>query len=127
MTTIRVPCRNVRRHGGAHAVGEDGGLVGGRRGLALGDRLGLDDFQRHALRQLDGNRSDVVQRQLDRHVLLQIRRGVADDILGHLDLVVGLGVHEVEAVSVFIEVVEIVILDGRLLHLVGGLVALGNL
>ncbi len=46
---------------------------------------------------------------------------------GHLDLIVGLGVHEVEAVGVFVEVVEVVVLDGRLFDLVGGLVALGNL
>ena len=45
----------------------------------------------------------------------------------HLDLVVGLVVHEVEAVGVLVEVVEIVVLDGRLLDLVGGLVALRNL
>ena len=46
---------------------------------------------------------------------------------GHLDLVVVLGVHEMEAVGVLIEVVEVVILDRRLLDLVGGLVALRNL
>src|SRR5260370_114281 len=42
------------------------------------------------------------------------------------ELIVGVGIHEVEAVGVFIEIVEVVILDGRLLDLVGGLVALGN-
>src|SRR5258706_2425565 len=67
-----------------------------------------------------------MQRKLDGHVFLQIRRGTADDVLGHLDLIVGVGVHEVEAVGVFIEIVEVVILNGRVLDLVGGLVALGN-
>ena len=127
MTTIRVPAADMRRHRGAHAVGEDSGLVGGRCGLALGDRLGFHHFQRRALRQLDRDRVHVVQRQLHGHVLLQIGRGRADDFLGDLDLIVGLGIHEVEAVGIFVEVVEIVILDGRLLDLVGGLVALRNL
>ena len=31
-----------------------------------------------------------------------------------------------KAVGIFIEIIEVVILDGRLLNLVGGLVALGN-
>jgi hypothetical protein len=33
----------------------------------------------------------------------------------------------VKAVGIFVEIVEVVVLDGRLLHLVRGLVALGNL
>ncbi len=68
-----------------------------------------------------------MKRQLDGHVLLQIGRGRADHILRHLDLVVVIGIHEVKAVAIFVQIVEIVILDGRLFHLVGGLVALGNL
>src|SRR5262249_53271644 len=63
----------------------------------------------------------------DRHVFLQVRRATADDVLGDLDLVIGLGVHEVKAVAILIEVVEIAVLDGGLLDLIGGLVALGHL
>src|SRR5215467_12093124 len=58
---------------------------------------------------------------------MQIGRGASHDILGDLDLVVGLGVHEVEAVAIFIEIGEIALLDGRLLDLVSGLIALGDL
>jgi hypothetical protein len=67
-----------------------------------------------------------VQRQLHGHVFLQIRRRGADDVLRHLDLVVIVIVHEVKAVGVLVEVVEILVLDGRLLHLVRGLVAFGD-
>ena len=65
---------DMPRYRAAHSVGEDGGLVGRRRGLALGDRLGLHDFQRRALWHLNRNRHHVVQRELHRHVFLQIRR-----------------------------------------------------
>src|SRR5260370_1064382 len=55
-----------------------------------------------------------------------MRGGTADDVLGQLDLIVGVGIDEVEVVGVFIEIVEVVIVNGRLRDLVGGLVALGN-
>jgi hypothetical protein len=48
-------------------------------------------------------------------------------VLRHLDLVIVLGVHEMKAVSILIEICEIAFLDGRLLDLIGGLVALGDL
>src|SRR6202021_3919360 len=53
--------------------------------------------------------------------------GGADDVFGHLDLIVVVIVHEVEAVGVLVKVIEILILDRGLLDLVRGLVALGNL
>src|SRR5947209_9272740 len=118
---------NMRGDGGLDAVGEDGRLVGGRRGLALGNGLGFDQLEGAALRHVDRHRHHVVQRQLDLHILLQIGRGGADDVLRYLHLVVGLGVHEMEAVGIFVEVIEIVVLDGRLLDLVGGLVAFRDL
>ena len=69
------------------------------------DRLGLDDLERHALRQLDRDRHALVQAEHAGHALLQVDRLVADHVLGHADLLVGLGVHEVEALVVLVEVV----------------------
>ena len=46
---------------------------------------------------------------------------------GTSNLVVGFSVHEVKAIGIFVQIVEVVILDGRLLNLIGGLVAFGNL
>src|SRR5579871_3459747 len=78
------PCPNCNmwRYAGANAVGEHGGLVGGGGGLALGHRLGLDDFKGHALRQLQRDHIRVVERELHGHVLLQVGGGIADDVLG---------------------------------------------
>ncbi|MGY3459223.1 hypothetical protein ACVWW5_004673 [Bradyrhizobium sp. LM3.4] len=68
-----------------------------------------------------------MRRQFDRHALLKIGRGVADHVLGHLDLVIGLRVHEVEALTIFIEEGEVALFDRGLLDLIGGLVALRDL
>ena len=53
---------DVRRHLGADAVRQHSRLVRGGGGLPLGHRLGFDDLQGRALRQLDGDRIHVVQR-----------------------------------------------------------------
>src|SRR6185437_16208307 len=121
------PHGNMRRYGGADPVRKHGGLIGRRGGLALGDGLRVHDFQGGALRQRHGDRVHVVERQLHDHVLLQIGGRVADDILRHLDLVVGLGIHEVEAVAIFVEIIEIALFHRGLFDRVGGLVALGDL
>src|SRR4051794_13633963 len=112
---------------GAHAIGQDGRLVGGRGGLALGDGLGVHDFQGRALGHLDGDWNDAVQRKLHGHIFLQVRRGRTDHIFRNPHLVVVLRVHEVKAIGIFVQIVEVVILDGRFLNLIGGLVAFGNL
>src|SRR3954451_6552699 len=98
-----------------------------RRRSGPWSRAGLDHFERHPPRQRDRHHIDVVRRQFDRHALLKIGRGVADDVFGHLDLVIGFRVHEVETVTVFIEIGEVALFDRGLLDLVGGLVALGDL
>ena len=124
---MRVPGADMRRHHDARAVGKLGRLVGRGRGLALHRRLGLDDLQRHARRQLDADRRLVEDRQDDLHPFLQPLRLIADDVGGNLDLVVGLGVHEVIAVGVGIEEVVILVLDEGALDLLGGLEAVGHL
>ena len=63
-------------------------------GLALHRRIGLDHFQRHPLGQLDGDRHAVVEAEANRHVLLEVGRLVADDVLRHGDLLEILAVHE---------------------------------
>ncbi len=62
-------------------------------------------------------------------VMFSCRYGAcdADHVLGDQELVVVLVVHEVETVTIFIEVVEIAVLDERAFDLIGGLVASGDL
>ena len=61
--------------------------------------------------------------KLDLHAFLQIGGHVADDIRLQRDLVVGLVVHEMEAVAVLIEVGIFHFLDMGAFDLIGGLVA----
>ena len=63
----------------------------------------------------------VEDRQNDLHAFLKPLGLVADHVGRDLDLVIGVGVHEVIAVRVSIEEVEILVLDERALHLLGGL------
>ena len=127
ITTIRVPAPMMRRHHGADAVRQHGGLVGRRRGLPLGDRLGVDDLQRHALRQLDRDRVALVHAEHHLHLGLQIGGAVADDVLRHRDLVEIFHVHEMEAVAIAVEELVFPVLDVGALDLLGGPVALRGL
>ena len=69
----------------------------------------------------------VVGREHHGHAFLEIGLLVADDVLRHDDLVVGLRVHEVEALAVLVEEGVLAILHEGALDLLGGAVALGDL
>jgi hypothetical protein len=73
---------------------------GRRRGLALHDRVGLDESHDHGLRQVhgDGIAFDVVNR--DFHVVLEEIRLVADRLARQIELLVRFLLHEGEHVAV---------------------------
>ncbi len=64
---------------------------------------------------------------MQRHAFLQIGGLFADHIGRHAHLIVGVGVHEVEAVTVLKQVIVVVVLDKGALDLFGGLVTIGGL
>ena len=127
MTTMRVPGADMRRHHRADAVREHRRLVGRGGRLALHRRLGLDDLERHPLRQLDRDRVALEDREHAGHALLEVDRLVADHVARDGDLLVALRVHEDVVVAVLVEVGVLAVLDEGALDLLGGLVALRRL
>src|SRR5262245_11784337 len=62
---------DVRRHHHADAAFDDGGLVGGRGGLALDHGVRFGDGEHDALGQLDADRRALVERYGHFHAVLQ--------------------------------------------------------
>lgn len=117
----------MRRHGAFHTIGQQRRLVGRGRRLALGDWLGLHDFENDALRQFHGNRRVVEDGDFALHVFLQVSGLIADNVLRHLQLFIVFLVHEDEIVAIVIEIGVVAMVDLRLFHLIGRLVTLGRL
>ena len=114
----------MRRDHDANTIRQNCRLVGARRGLALHDRLGLDDLERHALGQGNGDRAAVEHQQVTLHVLVEIVGVVSEHGGRHSDLLVVFGVHE-DVVGVVLEQVGVHhLLDKGALQLVGCLVRL---
>ena len=124
---MRSPDRDEGRHQHADAVFEHGRLVGGGRGLALHDRIGFGDGQRHLVGQRDADRPLVVKLDGDHHAVLQEGGAVADEILLQLELLVAFGVHEHQRVALLVEEGEILLLQPDLLDRLGGAEALVEL
>src|SRR5207244_10994468 len=82
-----------------------------------------DDLERYALRQFDGDRYAVEQRDHAFHVFLKIGGAVADEIGGQMYLLEIVRIHEHIFISVLIEIVERKRIDEGPFHLVGRLVA----
>jgi hypothetical protein len=113
----------MRRHHHAQPVRGHRRLVAGRGRLPLHHRLGLGDLDGDLLRHLDGDRHALVGLQIAAHAFLQVDLVAAHHILGHGDLFVGFGLHEVEALAILIEEVVFALVHGGLFHLIGGLPA----
>src|SRR5581483_5527767 len=77
--------------------------------------LGVLDRQHDTLRHLQADALVVVQQDLVRLAVLHEVDLVADDARVHLDLVVVVGIHEVEDVAVAVEVLEVLRVDVVLL------------
>ena len=99
------------RHQDAHAILKLRGFVGGRRGLALHDRVSLDHFERDLLRDGDADRLAFMALHRDLHALLQEGRALLQELLGKLDLVVGVHVHEHEHVALLVEELIVVLFE----------------
>ena len=117
----------MRRHHDARAIGNLGRLVRRRGRLAFHRRFRLDDFERHAGGQLNGNRHAVEQRQNDLHAFLQPLGLITENVFRHLQLLKALVIHEVEAFAVLIEEGEVAIFHESALDLFGRLVAVRRL
>ena len=127
MTTILVPVPTKGGDHGAHPIGEDGRLIGGRRGLALDRRLGIHDFEDRFLRKLNRHRNALMYGERHLHLRLQVGCLVTNDVGRQGYLVIGLGIHEMEAVAVLIKVLVLAVLHICAFDLLGGLVALCDL
>jgi hypothetical protein len=108
------------RHHDAQAVFEFGRLVGRGCGLPFDDGIGLDDFERDVIRQLDADRALVVQFERHRHAVLQEGRAFADEILVQFGLLVGVVVHEHQALALAVQELEILLLEAHALDLFVG-------
>ena len=73
--------------------------------------LGLGDLEVDGDRQLDADRLALVARPVEGHPVLEVLGGLAELVGRQDELVVGVGVHEVEVVAVAVQE-----LDGPLLH-----------
>src|SRR5690606_6309028 len=109
-----------QRHLDLRAGLHGGGLVAAGGAVALQAGLGLGDLQHDGGGKLDVQRRVVVEG--DRGVLLgkQVVGRVADDGVGDVGLVVGLGVHEDEVVALAVEVLHLPLVDAGHLDLGAG-------
>ena len=113
-------CGNMRGHHGAEAIGQDGGLEGGRRRLVLDGGFGFGDLKRYAWRQFDGNGAIVEEGDLAFHAFLQEGCGVAQHVGGDVDLLEAFGVHEDVLFAVLIKIGVADGLDEGAFHGVSG-------
>src|SRR5262249_15046157 len=118
------PRADEGRNHGAHAVRQQRGLVGGGGSLPFHRRLGLHHLQGGLLGKLDRDRHPLVDGEHDLHLRLEVGGLVTDDVGGQRHLVVGLGVHEMKAVAVLVEVLMRAILHVGAFDLLGRLEAL---
>src|SRR6202453_3763290 len=109
------------------AVHESRRLVGRRGGLAFHRWLGFRDFQRDAGRQLNRDRGRVEHRQSDLHTLLKPLGLIPDPLRRNLNLVVGVGIHEMVAIGIGIKEIKIFVLDECALHLLCRLISIRDL
>jgi hypothetical protein len=115
------------RHHDAHAVLELRRLVGGGGRLALDDRVGFDDLERHLVGEPDADRPLLVQFDGDHHPVLEEGGAFADEIARQVQLVIGGGVHEHQAVALGIEELEVLLVEANALHRLRGAEALVEL
>ena len=69
---------------------------------------------------VDADRLDVVELDLDDHVRQQVERAVAENLRRQMQLLVALGVHEMEQVAVAVEELHLVLVERRPLDVVFG-------
>src|SRR3954454_21974608 len=104
-----------QRHLDLRAGLQRGGLGAAGGAVALQARVGVLDDELHGHGQLDVERGAVVDGHDDLGVLEQVVRAVADGLGRHVDLVVGVAVHEDEVGAVLVQVGHRPLVDvGRL-------------
>src|SRR6478736_10356188 len=108
------------RHVDLRAGLERGGLGATGRAVALQARLGVGDLEDDRRRQLDVERRALVRGDDGVLVLEEVVRGVADGGLRHVELVVGVGVHEDEVRAVLVQVLHRALVDVARLDLDAG-------
>src|SRR5262245_4971824 len=104
-----------RRHHDAQPVLQPRRLVGRGGGLSLENGVRLHHFEHHVFGQANADGAVLMHLHVDGHAVLQEGGAFADEILGQLDLLIGVRVHEHELVTLPIEELEIPSLDMGLL------------
>src|SRR4051812_7114711 len=108
------------RHVDLGAGLERGRLGAAGRAVALQARLGVRDLEDDRRGQLDVERQALVGGDERVLVLEEVVGGVTDDGLRHVELVVGVGVHEDEVGAVLVEVLHRPLVDVARLDLGAG-------
>ena len=98
----------------------NGGLSGAGGGVALETGFGVGDGKLHEKRRLNGKNITLVRADLDHLVLLDELQLVADLILIKRDLLIGIQIHEIEKVSVRVQVLHVLAVNTGFLKLLGG-------
>src|SRR6266853_4364451 len=102
---------DMRRNHHATAVFELSRFVGGRSGLALDHRVGLDDFHCHGLRQRHRQRGTLVHHHVADHAVVKEIRGFTNHFAGHRDLLIALVVHESGDVAFEVEKLHLLLVE----------------
>src|SRR6185437_2733267 len=92
------------------------GLHHGARRSFLDARLGVDNGKIHSVRQQDANGLIVVILDFHRQVGNQVILRIADDVVLQRELLVILGVHEVVALAIAVEILELHLIHHDLLN-----------